>query len=82
MDKTERKQIEWLVSWVMTKSISNDYVRHILEHTNEETGKTLMDEVIDNVMETSAWEDEGHYNEDDVRLAIGRVLVERLEIEI
>ena len=41
-----------------------------------------MQEIIEDVMETSAWEDEGYYNEDDIRLAIGRVLMGRLGIEV
>lgn len=36
-----------------------------------------MEDVIQNVMETSAWEDEGYYNDDDIRLAIGRELMAR-----
>lgn len=41
-----------------------------------------MEDVIKNVMETSAWDDEGYYNDDDIRLAIGRELMARLGIEI
>ena len=36
--------------------------------------------VIQNVEETSAWQDEGYYTDDDIRLAIGRVIMERFEI--
>lgn len=75
MDKAERKQIEWLISWVMKKAVSDEYAVHILNHNN------FMEDVIDDVMETSAWEEDGCYNEDDVRLAIGRVLIDRLGIE-
>lgn len=41
-----------------------------------------MEDIIQNVLETSAWEDEGYYNEDDIRLAIGRELMARLRIEV
>ena len=41
-----------------------------------------MEDVIKNVKETSAWEDEGYYNDDDIRLAIGRELTARLGITI
>ena len=37
--------------------------------------------VIQNVEETSAWQDEGYYTDDDIRLAIGRVIMERFEIQ-
>ena len=41
-----------------------------------------MDDVIDDVMTSSAWDDEGYYNDDDIRLAIGRTLMARLGIEV
>lgn len=79
MNEVERKQIEWLVVWVMTKATDEDYARQILEHESG-FGNTFMEDVIEDVIETSAWEEEGYYNEDDVRLAIGRVFKRRLEI--
>ena len=75
MDAVERKQIEWLIGWVMEKAVSNDYAKHILNHNN------FIEDVIMDIIETSAWEDDGYYNEDDVRLAIGRVLMNRFGIE-
>lgn len=80
MNNEQRKEIEILINQIMTNAISSDYVRHILEHENEK-GKTFIDDVIDDVMCASAWEDEGYYNEDDIRLAIGRVFEERLDIQ-
>ena len=41
-----------------------------------------MEDVINDVLEASAWEEEGYYNEDDIRLAIGRVLAHRLNVEV
>lgn len=41
-----------------------------------------MDDIIQNVLETSAWKDEGCYTDDDIRLAIGRELMVRLGIEV
>ena len=82
MNKHEKKLIELEITQVMRMAVGSDYARYILEHENEETENTFMDDVIDNVMETSAWEDEGYYNEDDIRLAIGRIFMERLGIEI
>lgn len=54
--------------------------KYILEQ--EDAENTLMEDIIQNVLETSAWEDEGYYNEDDIRLAIGRELMARLRIEV
>ena len=66
-------------------AVSSEYVRFILEHTEEDEygkkiGNTFMEDVIDDVMCASALDDEGYYNDDDIRLAIGRVLMDRLEI--
>ena len=81
MNKEEKKIIENEIRMIMQKSVSSDYARYILEHENE-NDKTFMEDVIDDVIETSAWEDEGYYNEDDISLAIGRIFMERLGIEV
>ena len=80
MNEAERKQIEWLVVWVMTKATGEYYARQILEHESG-CGSIFMEDVIEDVMQTSAWNDEGYYNEDDIRLAIGRILMYRLGID-
>ena len=81
MNSQERKQIEHEVTEVMRNSASDEYARYILEH-EDENGTSLMEDIIQNVLETSAWEDEGYYNEYDIRLAIGRELMSRLGIEV
>lgn len=80
MNAQERKQIEREVTEIMRSATSDEYARHILEH--EENGTSLMEDIIQNVLETSAWEDEGYYNEYDIRLAIGRELMTRLGIDV
>lgn len=82
MTKTERKEIEVKVTEIMRSATSSEYSRYILEQEEGVTGNTFMEDVIKNVIETSAWEDEGYYNDDDIRLAIGRELVARLGISI
>lgn len=64
----------------MQGAVSDDYAGRILEHKSE-SGTTLLEDIIQNVLETSAWEDEGYYNVDDIKLAIGRELSARLGIE-
>lgn len=58
---------------LLRNAISDEYVRPIWD--------AIRHDVIDDVKETSAWEDEGYFNEDDVRLAIGRAFCNILEIE-
>ena len=81
MTKTERKEIEFKVSEIMRRAVSSEYTRYILEQEDDVTENTFMEDVIKNVMETSAWEDEGYYSDDDIRLAIGREFVARLGAE-
>ncbi|MBP3664552.1 MAG: hypothetical protein J6J03_05255 [Tyzzerella sp.] len=84
MTEVERKQIEWLIWYVLRQATSDDYASTILNldfNLEGEETDTIMDDIIHDVMETSAWEDEGYYNEDDVRLAIGRTLLLRLGID-
>lgn len=82
MTTEERKQIEYEVTEIMRSATSSEYARYILEQEDEVTENTLMEDIIQNVLDTSAWEDEGYYNEDDIRLAIGRELMTRLGIEV
>ena len=81
ISKNERKELELEITEMMKKSIGNDYVRYILQHKSEETGNALMEDIVQNVLDASAWEDEGYYNDDDIRLAIGRELMAHLGIE-
>lgn len=82
MNNEQRKEIEMLVYKIMMGATSSEYARHILEKEDGWTEISIMQDIIENVMETSAWNDEGYYSEDDIRLAIGRVIMERLEIEV
>ena len=81
MSKEELRKISYEITRIMTMATSDEYARYILEH-EDENGTELMEDIIQNVLETSAWEDEGYYNEYDIRLAIGRELLSRLGIEI
>lgn len=54
---------------IMKQAVSDEYVRYIME--------VLYYDILDDI-KTSADE---NYNEDDVRLAIGRVLMDKLGIE-
>ena len=85
MSKQERKEIESYITHIMADATGFEYARHILESRpkddeGEQTECTFMDSVVDDVMNTSAWEEEGYYNDDDIRLAIGRVFMDRLDL--
>ena len=82
MNKEQKTQIELEIAKMMQNAVSDEYSAYILKQKDDTTGNTLMEDIVQNVMETSAWEDEGYYNEDDIRLSIGRELMTRLGVEI
>ncbi|MCT7397753.1 hypothetical protein N5B56_01460 [Eubacterium sp. LFL-14] len=75
----QRKGLENDIVNIMNRVISSEYINKILNQYDYTSDETLIDAVIKNVLETSA--DEEYYNEDDIRLAIGRELVARLGAE-
>lgn len=79
MTKEERKEIESYITKIMASATSWEYARYILEEEGED-GFTFMDDVIADVVTSSAWEEDGDYSDDDIRLAIGRVFMSRMEI--
>lgn len=86
MSKEDKKIIENEIRMIMQNAVSSEYARYILEERERDEeynyiGNTFMEDVIEDVMHSSAWDDEGYYNDDDIRLAIGRVLIDRLGIE-
>ena len=81
MNSEIRKYIEVEITTYLSYAVSEDYARSILNNEyNEE--ETIMDAIIRNVMETSTWKDEGYYNGDDVRFAIGRILMDKMNIDL
>ena len=60
---------------ILAESVGTDYASYIA------ADERFALDVKQDVEETSAWADEGYYNDDDIRLAIGRVLSDSLGIE-
>ena len=82
MSKQERKNIKHEIFLIMSNSTGREYAKYILDQYDDITENTMSDDIVKHVLETSAWEDEGYYNEDDIRLAIGRELMARLGVEV
>ena len=81
MNKENKKIIENEIRMIMQNAVSSEYARYILEDKGEDGEEnSFMEDVIDDVMCASAWDEEGYYNDDDIRLAIGRVFMDRLGI--
>ena len=82
MNKEERKLIEFIITEILQNAVSSVYSKYILEQKDNITENTFMESIIRNVLESSAWKNEGYYTVSDVKLAIGRELMARLGIEI
>lgn len=80
MSERDRKQLMACIICALKDSVGWEYANRILKHKTENTKHTFMEDVINDVIESSAWDDEGDYSDDDVRLAIGRVFMDRLGI--
>lgn len=76
---SEEKCIESLALSLLSLAIGSDYAKQILAH-EDGAGNTFIESVIEDVAETSAWSDEGFFNDSDVQLAVGRVLKRRLGV--
>ena len=81
MSKEMRKCVEAEIRVILAESVTYEYAEHILSSEFED-GQSVMDEIIQNIMETSAWEDTGFYSEDDARLAIGRTIMMKMNINV
>lgn len=82
MPKMERKDMVKVVHQIMRSATTSDYASYILEAEDEKTNRTFVDAVIDDIICTSAWKEEGYFSDDDVRLSIGREFMDRLGIVV
>ena len=78
----ERLNLQLDIIRVMKLGISDDYVSNILTTQDSGTGETLVNDIMRNVLKTSAWKENKTYNDDDIRLAIGRELSTRLGLDV
>ena len=63
------------IGMILTPAVGREYA-WIISNRDE-----FCESVRQNIEETSAWQDEGYYNDDDIRLAIGRVIMSQFGIE-
>lgn len=82
MTKEEKEKIESEITEILQNAVSNKYTKNILELKDDTTGNTLMDDIIKNIIQTAAWSYEKYYNDIDLKLAIGKELLTRLNAKI
>ena len=80
MTADERMDMQATILYHLSLSMDDEAAIKVADSKNAK-GITVMDDVMDDIKTSSAWEDSGHYNDDDVRLAIGRVMMKRLGAE-
>lgn len=73
----EKRMLILNIDYIMRQTISSDYINDILSHTTK-NGNTILDCIVDDVLTSSAFY-ECDYNDDDIRLAIGRTFIKVLE---
>ena len=78
---TDRMYLQATILYILSQSMDDDMAIRVAD-TKDRRGITFMDAVIKDVAETSAWEAEGVYNDDDIRLAVGRVFADRLGVKV
>lgn len=83
LSEETRKELITDIGLLLMHSVSEEYYQTILNSYDGVggSGASILHDIIENVIECSAWKDEGYYTESDIRLAIGRVLMERIGIE-
>ena len=77
----ELKQIENDVLRVLGAATTDEYAKNILNHYDETAEETIMDSIINDVLVSSDWEKNGYYSYDDIRLAIGREIMNSIGID-
>ena len=64
---------------MLTSTVDDECARRILDSENKD-GETFIDNAIEDFLGASDFQEKGRWNDDDIRLSIGRVLKERLNI--
>lgn len=82
MNEKEMKEIRFRIVEIVSFATGTEYARQILGHKREEDDTTFIEDVVNDVISSSGLCDGRHYNDDDIRLAIGRVLTKRMGIVI
>ena len=76
MTRKERleEDVRYFLERNLKSAISDDYVYDIRSK--------IQDDVVLDVMETSAYGEDGTWNDDDIKLAVGRVLLRKMGVEV
>ena len=81
MTTEEKMDMQATILYHLSLAMDDEAAIKVADATNHK-GETVMESVMEDIMTSSDWENNGHYNDDDVRLAIGRVFMNRFGIEI
>lgn len=79
MTKEEREALNTGIRRVLGNAVSDEYL-YMFDNTVNSNNDTLMTKIADDVIESSNWKYTKFYNDDDIKLAIGRTLYDLLDI--
>lgn len=76
---------KWFVEPDASTEIESDVMEHLKEAFTSDyadtIAKNILNDVVENVMETSAFESEGSWNDNDIRYSIARVIIDKLGLQ-
>ena len=75
MTHDERLALEWRIRTMLANSVDDDSARKILDKRTSWSGRSLMDNVVDDVLHSHNWMAEGRYDDNDIKRAIGKTIV-------
>ena len=81
MTADERMDMQATILYHLSLAMDDDAAIRVADSVNKK-GETVMEAIVDDIKTSSDWDNDGHYNDDDVRLAIGRVLMARIGVEV
>ena len=80
MTSEERMEMQATILYHLSLAMDDEAAIRI---SDAEIGnESMMSAIMDDIKTSSDWENDGHYNDDDVRLAIGRVMMKAFHIEV
>ncbi len=80
--ETEVQEIREKVEYLLSECMSGYYAKCIVQDLwNEETGVSFVEDVIKGIKCSVSWDNYRSYDEEDIKMCIGRVILSRLGIE-
>ena len=82
LTEIDSQEINKMVINLLSESVSKYYARCIVQDLpNKETGGSFVEDVIKEIKCSVSWDKYNAYDQDDIKMCIGRTILSRLGIE-